>query len=260
MRKWIAILGLALASPIYAQTQTGTIRVHVGVPATQTPIPGVQLSLSESTAPTDLLDLPDNEEDLLAYLLELAAARGIATNSQITVVRSGALASTVTDLDGNAVFENLKPGRYSVQATREGFGSTTSVANVDVASPVDVSLSLNPGASISGRVRTAGGAAVVNARVTLGTIQTVNGQKTFRFSDVVASTDVNGEYRLPPGRLPLIAPGEYALHVQLPERFAVIVYYPGTADIEKAGLISIAPSLSFVEALVNLVNIDIVMP
>jgi hypothetical protein len=123
-----------------------------------------------------------------------------------------------------------------------------------------MSLSLSPGASISGRVRTAGGAPVVNARVILGTIQTVNGQKTFRSSDVGTSTDVNGQYRLPPAKLPLISPGEYALQVDLFGRPAVTVYYPGTTDIEKATVISIAPSSSFLEGIRNIVNIDIVMP
>src|SRR5688572_17717958 len=125
----IAVLGLALflAVPASAQTQTGTIRVHVTVPGTQAPIPGVELSLVAPQSTSTTLDLPDNETELLAYLRALAEARGlVAANQQraplaVAGVTQGVVASTVTDAEGNAVFGGLQPGKYSVRATREGY-------------------------------------------------------------------------------------------------------------------------------------------
>lgn len=257
---------MVLAMPVSAQIPEGIIRVHVTVPGTQVPIPGVQLSLVDSTA---LLDLPDKERDLLAYLQTLAAARG-APNASPFPANSGVLAKAVTDSEGNAVFPGVKPGRYGVRATREGYVapsngpdspspplavSSTSVEAV--ASATDVSVFLNPGAAISGRVQTADGNGVPEAVVALGTIRRfMDGQReTFAAGIATVRTDARGEYRLP-----LVGPGEYAIRVQSPRIPGMYAYYPGTVDLEKATLLPIEQPRITDEAGRNIVNVDVVLP
>jgi len=268
----IAVLGLALflAVPASAQTQTGTIRVHVTVPGTQAPIPGVQLSLVAPQSPSTL-DLPDNETELLAYLRALAEARGlVAANQQraplaVAGVTQGVVASTVTDAEGNAVFGGLQPGKYSVRATREGYvappnnGGVQSppsagfTSNVDaVGSAVDIPMFLNPGATISGRVQTSDGKGVPNVSVTLGTIQLVGGQRTFVAGIAAVVADASGEYRLP-----LVGPGEYAIRAT---SSGAATYFPGTYDLQKATLLLIEAPRNPIEAGRNIVNVDIVLP
>src|SRR6186713_1859238 len=122
-----------VASSAPAQARNGMIRVGVKVPGTSAPVGGVQISLEPprpADSPSGLLDLPDNEAELLAYLEHLAGARGITSNiaggglaTTIEVPGSmrcpGSVSSTksavlqaVTDADGNATIQNLLPGRY----------------------------------------------------------------------------------------------------------------------------------------------------
>ena len=80
----IGVLGLALllAVPANAQTQAGTIRVHVTVPGTQAPIPGVQLSLVAPQNTSTTLDLPDNES-AAAVALTVNAAGGATVKTVV---------------------------------------------------------------------------------------------------------------------------------------------------------------------------------
>src|SRR5215471_3795381 len=87
IRKWLAATGaLVLMVPTIAQAQTGSIQISVKVPGTLAPVPGVQIQLTplQHLSGETLLDLPDNEDDLLAYLQQLAAARGITGDVQIS--------------------------------------------------------------------------------------------------------------------------------------------------------------------------------
>ena len=102
-------------------------------------------------------------------------------------------------------------------------------------------------------MRTASGAAVSNVSVTLGRLRPVDGQRRFITSNISAMVDANGEYRFP-----LIGPGDYSLLVQ--PRAGVMVYYPGTADLEKATSFSIESPRGFIEAGSNVTTVEIVMP
>jgi hypothetical protein len=78
MSRWIAILGVVLLSLLTAMAQvpTGAVRVSVRVAGTQTPIPGAQVTLMPWVNCGEcLLDLPDNEQDLLAYLTVCSGSR-----------------------------------------------------------------------------------------------------------------------------------------------------------------------------------------
>ena len=183
--EWLTAVGLAamLTSPLLAQAQAGTIRVRVRVPGTLAPVPGVQISLSGSGEQTS--DLPDNEEDLLAFLEGLAAARGIIAGELEITVDHGATTNrslvcpspansapkttspaAVTDAEGIATIPNLQPGTYRLSAGRDGYVGAplqkkTVVAPQSVSLEVavdsgilasQVSLFLTPAASVSGRV------------------------------------------------------------------------------------------------------------
>jgi hypothetical protein len=259
-----------LATSALAQAQTGVVRVSVKVPGTLTPVPDVQILLEGvQNPPPGLLDLPDNEQDLLAYLEELAAARGIVTGTNSTSMRcpgpgvsSAKIAApqAVTDAAGNATIQNLNPGKYVLRAAREGFlgvperTSITALAPSTITSSVvvesgilstPVSLFLNPAATVSGRVVDANNTPVVNACVVLGLVRTDNAGKTF-VSGPRAFTDNMGEYQLQS-----VSPGEYAVRVHSQTRFG-ITYLLGE-DLDKATLLSIQPGT-------NAVGIDFKLP
>jgi hypothetical protein len=232
-----------------------------------------------------LLDLPDNEKDLLAYLEKLAAARGIVTVSRDNVQIGGAYVNTqrslpttcyssmasppqivapkaVTDANGNATIQNLKAGTYFLRAGLDGFlgvlppepgnavapNFVSSTLIVDSGtSSAQASLFLNPAATVSGRVVDANGAPVTNACVLL---ELARSEKTGKIyvPGPRAPTDNNGEYRLRS-----VSPGEYTVLVQSTLTPSSIAYFPGVTDRESASLLSI-------QAGVDAVNIDLKLP
>ena len=266
-----------VASSAPAQARNGMIRVGVKVPGTLAPVAGVQISLEPPSQGSALLDLPDNEADLLAYLEHLAGARGITSNiaggglaTTIEVPGSmrcpGSVSSTksavlqvVTDADGNATIQNLLPGRYVVRAGREGFlgllepDSFTALAPSTASSSVvvesdksaSVSLFLNPASTVSGRVVDANNTPVVNACVVLGLVRTDTSGKIF-VPGPRAFTDNKGEYQVLS-----VSPGEYAVRVltQTPPTFTYLL----VEDLDKATLLSVQPGT-------NAVSIDFKLP
>ena len=270
-----------VASSAPAQARNGMIHVGVKVPGTSAPVAGVQISLEPprpADSPSGLLDLPDNEAELLAYLEHLAAARGITIDysaggglaTAIQVAGSmrcpGPVSSTrsavlqaVTDADGNATIQNLLPGRYVVRAGREGFlgllepGTFTALAPSTASSsvvvesdkPASVSLFLNPASTVSGRVVDANNTPVVNACVVLGLVRTDTSGKIF-VPGPRAFTDNKGEYQVLS-----VSPGEYAVRVltQTPPAFTYLL----AEDLDKATLLSVQPGT-------NTVGIDFKLP
>ena len=284
VREWLTAAAMAavLAVPGLAQSQTGTLRVSVRAPGTLAPVPGVQIAALVPGVPLPSVDLPDNEEELLAYLEELAAVRGIISGDLEIITGHSGQATTVsmicprldtspakipspaavTDADGNATIANLKPGRYILHAGREGYiallppqaataraaKSVSSTVEVYAASPTpQATLFLNPAATVSGRITSANGTPVANACVQLGLVSRQATGTTLK-PGPRALTDNNGEYRLQ-----LVSPGEYALRVQPAAASASIRYLPGVADPEKATVLSI-------EAGSNTVGIDLKIP
>ena len=277
-------LGLIVLMAVVAraQTETGAIRVRVQVPDSLQLIPGVQLSLTQQSGEGPL-DLPDNEEDLLKYLKELAAARGIlAEDLQIrTTGRPNTLSSssppcpsanapvrisspqTVTNAEGTAEFQNLKPGQYTLKAGREGYigltnGSATVIAPSLATSTVTVDrgqqgqavLFLNPEATLRGRVLDARGAPVANACVELGVLQRLNGETVF-VRGPAARTDAIGDYRVYS-----VSPGEYVVRVRTAAGSSPsndFIFFPNSPTLQDATLVP-------VQAGSETVGIDIKVP
>jgi hypothetical protein len=288
IRESLAPVGLAalLVTCAFGQTPAGVLRVSVKVPGTLAPVPGVPISLvgpqGPQGPPSELLDLPDNEKDLLAYLEKLAAARGIFTTGASIVTTAAPYQSgvsmtcyptvasplkidapkAVTDASGNATIQGLKPGTYSLRAGLDGFlGDLPSEPGTAVApnfvsstltvesgtSASQVSVYLTPAATVSGRIVDANGAPVVQACVVLEMMRSAKTGSVF-IPGPRASTDNNGEYRLQS-----VSPGDYTVRVQLAPAPSILTYFPGVTDREKATLVSIPAG-------VDAVNIDFKLP
>jgi hypothetical protein len=251
VRLWIGILGiLALsAATANAQAQTGTIRVTVSVEGTQQPLAGVQLTLASPPLQADcvddlerfdreclsrvIADRPNDPTDLLAYLQQTAGIRVQPS-------------SAVTDAAGTAIFQNVPIGQYGISTQHRGYvgvgsGPDRGVINIlapAAPSPIvtihqkrltpEVSLFLIPTGSLRGHVRDASGAPIRNARILLGTIQSENGRRVFNARTSVM-TNAAGEYVLAP-----LSSGEYAIRVHAPPTPENALYFPGSADLEKA--------------------------
>jgi hypothetical protein len=215
-------------------------------------------------------------QEVLAYLEELAAARGIIADDlqpagrsgQITCPRSTSSAVkidspvAVTDAEGNATISNLKTGKYVLRAGREGYlgvlspQTATAVApksaslevTVDSGIPASqVSLFLNPSATVSGRIVDASGAPVGNACVQLGQRKQQRTGITF-VPGPRSVTDSKGEYRLQ-----YVSPGEYVIGARAAQSSGSIRYLPGVAELEKATTLTI-------EAGSDTVSIDFKLP
>ena len=240
---WIAILVLGAALPATAplQTENGTLSVKVRVRETSNAIAGAQITLNSVVDPPNgVIFLPENESDLRIYLRQVVGGP--------TAV--GAVVGTaVADSQGNAVFQGLSPGRYSVAASRDGYinaardpveimgfapGTVRAFREFITIVPdqpnAEVSLFLIPAASISGRVFLSSGAPAPYVNVTLGVVQNLeNGRRMF-LPSLYTSADAMGRYRLAP-----LGAGEYVLRVENDN-------YLGSPDLGKATLVTVKPS------------------
>lgn len=271
---WIGLLALAavLVVPGQAQTQTGSVRVSVRVEGTEKGVAGAHLVLTPSPRCTecltnDLLDLPTNEEKLLDYLTQLVRARGIVDGPLGTIISRGGITSptATTDAGGNAVFQGVTPGYYSLSAQHpqyvggavkrsDGFAGALRPESIATAVTVDpahlapqATLFLSPVASMSGRIKNADGSPGANVSVTLGNIRYDAGHRVF-VAATTAQTNAAGEYVLTG-----VGSADYVLRVLSNSVTARTTYYPGEADLEKATLIFIEPGKT-------LVGIDITLP
>ena len=284
VHEWVKAAGLAaiLAVPCLAQEQSGILRISVRVPETLAPVPGVQISVTPSNS--ELLDLPDNEQDLLAYLTRLAEARGIAAGNLqvITTGFNGQAMSpgpgrcpnptsflvkidspaAVTDADGNAVIRNLSAGTYDLRAGRDGYlevlppesgaGLAPSIVWSSVVigggtSESRISLFLNPETTVSGHILDANGAPAVNVCVLLERVKQLTSGTNIS-PGARAITDDKGE-----NHLRSVSPGEYVLRAQSTQSPEAVGYYPGAANAENARTLSI-------EAGREIVGIDFKLP
>jgi hypothetical protein len=97
----VTVLAAMQTTPAPAEPPTGTIRVMVTVAGTQTPIAGAQVTLGPPGPSGHLSNLPTNEADLLAYLSQLALARG-AQPISLVLSPAAAISGHVTDWNGMA--------------------------------------------------------------------------------------------------------------------------------------------------------------
>jgi beta-lactamase regulating signal transducer with metallopeptidase domain len=246
-----AIAAILTAQPVqFAQTsQTappsatskGTIQGMVTRAGSSEPIPGAFVAITN--APFD----PDALKTLLAHfaqrgitmdpqepsqsddkyfqaLMDKINARGISVSlpeNQIAIMQfrqvNTARYSAMADANGQFTIRDLAPGQYTLEAGRPGFfdnpGNQT-IASVEAGKAVTAAVPLRPGATITGRVKSAVGKLLPNTTVTAFLITYING-KIVPQAQASQTTDDRGEYRLfwlPPGDYALLAdPPRYPL-------------------------------------------------
>ena len=176
----------------------------------------------------------------------VVSARGFLT--------SGGAASNVepavTDSTGRFSFDKLPPGRYFVFASHEGYqgpgtrGPRRSAFDLASGQHLDgVVIYLMPGGIVSGRISSADGKPV--SGVTMQALKRSHRFGKPEFDEVAnAQTDQSGEYRLT--GLPA---GDYYLRAVPPKQpradtksaaVYVPIYYPGTADLSRSGLLTLS--------------------
>jgi hypothetical protein len=119
--------------------------------------------------------------------------------------------AAVSDTDGRFTFQNVKPGRYTVRATRDGYfgkpagGVYPATASIDIAVSAgetsQAPLSMVQGAILGGRIFEESGAPLSNAGVQAFSLSYQNGFSMLQPA-VTKTTDDRGEFRLfwlPPG-------------------------------------------------------------
>ena len=149
--------------------------------------------------------------------------------------------SSSTGADGVAVFDKLVYGFYSIRVDREGYlvtppansfaisTPTTPSANaVAGPKPVDVSVLLTPGGSISGRVLDAYGVPIANAVVMAGNIGYRDGRRIY-IQQNSTQPDGLGNYVLTP-----LGSGEYFIRLEPSAQRSGGEYYPGVVDTDNA--------------------------
>jgi hypothetical protein len=207
------ILAPLESTQVTSAAPDGTIHVAVHAAGTSAPIAGAKVTARQMP---DLSSAPANRQS------------GLFTGS------------ATTDEAGNAVFEHLPMGSYSVQAEREGFIAPSLALGLSVRSPRDsaaavltprdpsekVSIILARSASISGHLRDQDGRPVPNARVSAYSVR-YHGGRAFLFPGPDTQSDSAGAYRLQP-----LGPGEFYVSIGGPRDFPV--FYPGVLDIAAA--------------------------
>ena len=160
---------------------------------------------------------------------------------------------------GGFSFRDIAPGRYRLQAQRNGFldleygahGSQHDGAVLDLTQPQEIrnaELRLSPQGVITGRILDADGDPMNGARLQLLRVRYANGKKLFVANSSAWINDL-GEYRYAG-----LAPGRYYLYAEAPAHNTplsevqdgyVPAYYPGSTDIAGAAPIDILPGTQF---------------
>jgi protocatechuate 3,4-dioxygenase beta subunit len=163
--------------------------------------------------------------------LELVATAGVASGRALAVSSN----------DGVFAFRGLRPGQYSLTATRPGYlraqygqygpNSPASMITISGQGVVNVRLPLLKSASISGHVYDESGAPAVNAQLHAWRISYKDG---WRLPVPVASQMTNdlGEYRLfglPPGEYYVSAQVDPLIHIRSPASISIAAVAPGAA-------------------------------
>ncbi len=227
-------LATLLISNISAQnpSELGDIQGRVTRLGTDDGFSGVQITLEGAVNPQALQSVLNSAAgagivvtppqgataaELTQLLSEAAAARGLPVGPPAiqNLVNNGIgtqnWPSVMTDSNGRFSFPGVRPGRYTVRSTRDGyFGKPvagvypqTASASIAVAAGEtrEVPLAMVQGAIIAGRVFDETGAVVSNMTVQAYSVGYQNGFSLLQTA-VTKTTDDRGEYRLfwlPPG-------------------------------------------------------------
>jgi hypothetical protein len=227
----VLMTSLAIAQNA-APTETGTVQGVVTRLGTTEPFSGVQIALEGAVNPQAMQAVLNSAAgagivvtppqgatvaEVTQLLTNAAAARGLPIGPPViqALVNNGVgkqdWPTVMSDRDGRFTFPEVKPGRYTVRAIRDGyFGKPvagvyppTSAINIAVVAgeTQQVPLAMVQGAIIAGRVYDGTGAAVSNMTVQAYSVGYQNGFSLLQ-TTVTKTTDDRGEYRLfwlPPG-------------------------------------------------------------
>ncbi len=156
--------------------------------------------------------------------------------------------NATTDTSGHATFQGLASGQYSLRVQKDGYVGSATPRNTSLPSfvlttvfiqegqaPQQMELTLERGATISGKISNSKGSPVANARVYAGVVGFQNGRRTFQ-SHASAQTDDRGDFRLF-----WFGPGEYYIVCEWMQRSGPVMapdfvrtFYPGTTEFEKS--------------------------
>lgn len=266
----VFLLGASvLVSAVTAQNppESGVVQGKVTRLGTDEAIPDVQVSLEGGTVSPELMQgivssaataglgitppAGASLSQVTDLLISTAAARGLPVGPPaIQRIVSNAVGpqdspTVATDRDGSFVFRGVKPGRYTVRATREGYfgkpanGTYPATATLDVTvagkDAVEAPLGMAQGAIVAGRIFDVNGTALSNVNVQAFSLAYQTGFALLQ-PTVTKTTDDRGEYRLF-----WVPPGEYYVGVTpragapapgaLP---SARTYYPGVTRLGDA--------------------------
>jgi len=220
-----------------AALSAGTIQGRVLRAGTGEPIANMPVTLIESPGFSEETSVAMLDEIAAQVTLGLQIASQANTNTAVTnLIRNVGPGvadprSMLTDRNGHFEFPNLRKGRYTVWALRQGYfgpsyngGHAAASARTiafDPAQPAPVDLVVTPSVVISGRVLDPRGRPVSGANVTAYR-PTYNEGRLVWTPALSRVSDDRGEYRIV-----WLAPGEYYVGVMPPPASAAI---PGASD------------------------------
>ena len=240
-----ACIALAAAQDA-SRVETSVVQGSVTRAGTNDPLPEVQVVLEGAVSPEAMQSLLSaaasagiqinppagaSLSETTQLLTATAAARGLpiqAPGIQNLVTRTvgpQTWPTTLTDTDGRFVFRDVRPGRYTVRAVREGFfgkpvnGTYPPTAWIDVVvaekETKQTPLSMVQGAILGGRVYDASGIALSNVTVQVYSVGYQTGFALLQpaIAGPAKTTDDRGEFRLF-----WIPPGDYYLGAIPPAR------------------------------------------
>jgi hypothetical protein len=157
---------------------------------------------------------------------------GVDITLRLENVRNSMLRTT-SDAAGRFIFENLPPGKHTIQASREGYFAYPEgqpPVMVDFPQTQPLVLELVPGAVIGGRITDPQGRPLAGVAVSAMKLQYTEGRRSFGPGSIAQKTDDRGQYRLF-----WFAPGEYFIRAEYSSAtLARRSYYPGTVDSNAA--------------------------
>ena len=228
-----AVVPAAAQAP--ARVDPGVVQGTVLRVGTSDPLPNVTVSLEGAVSPEAMQSLLNGAasagivinpptgaslSEATQLMIASAAARGLPIQAQgiqnivTRAVGTQTWPMVTTDADGKYEFRDVRPGRYTVRAVREGFFGKpvngayppTVWSDIVVAEKEtkQVSLALIPGATMEGRVNDVAGNALPNATVQVFSVAYQTGFALLQpaIAGAAKTTDARGEYQLfwiPPG-------------------------------------------------------------